>query len=275
MEDLIDGLLGYTFESALMSLATGSTLEFSIITAVLNRADYLANCLDSVAMQRGTTVEHIVIDGGSTDGSADILVRRSGQLAHWSSEPDQGISDAMNKGIARARGKWLLFLHADDQLIRNDSLQQVAAALGRTSARIAAFPIQHGSATSRRVLRPRGTGLRMYLKAGFMHQGTFVARSVFDEIGGFDTSLKIAMDYDFLLRALQRRIPIICFAAPVPTWMRDTGVSSLRDWPSLRKRFAEERSIHYSIARSSWQRALYATYWPLYLGYRRLRSLWD
>jgi len=249
-----------------------STPKFSIVTAVLNRADHLNDCLDSVFSQRGVAVEQIVIDGGSTDGSAEILQRRSDQLAYWTSEPDRGISDAMNKGLTKARGEWLLFLHADDQLLADDALSRVAEALRQTHARIAGFPIMFGSAANRRLILPRGGGPRMYLKTGFMHQGTFVARSVFDEIGGYDTTLKIAMDYEFFLRAWLRRIPMATFHAPIPTWMRDSGISSQRDWPSLAKRFAEERAIHRSIAHSAWQRAAYAGYWPTYLCYRRWLS---
>ena len=66
----------------------------SVITAVLNRVEHLPDCLDSVAMQRGVTIEHIVIDGGSTDGTVELLQQWSDRLAFWSSEPDSGIGDA-------------------------------------------------------------------------------------------------------------------------------------------------------------------------------------
>jgi glycosyltransferase involved in cell wall biosynthesis len=256
-----------------MNLIVNSSPTFSIITAALNGAAHLECCLQSVASQKNVDLEHIVIDGGSSDGSADILRRWSNRLAYWCSEPDSGISEAMNKGLQHARGTWLLFLHADDELLGDDALSRIAAFLADTSASIVGFPIMFGSAENRRKLTPRGGDARLYFKTGFFHQATFVRRHVFVEIGSYDTKLRIAMDYEFFLRAWLRGVPMATFPAPVPSWMRDTGVSSRLDWPSLRQRFAEERVVHEMTADSFWKRLVYRVYWSLYLPFRRMRSL--
>ena len=89
-------------------------MDFTIITPSLNYGRFLGECLASVAAQQGVTLEHLVIDGGSTDESARVAAR----FAHavWSQEPDKGMSDAINKGFDRATGDWVMWLNADDRL---------------------------------------------------------------------------------------------------------------------------------------------------------------
>ena len=96
--------------------STSSTPLLSIITVVLNHSASLERTIESVACQDDTKIEYIVIDGGSHDGCLDILKRREADISCWRSEKDQGIYDAMNKGIAVAQGEWLLFINADDWL---------------------------------------------------------------------------------------------------------------------------------------------------------------
>lgn len=248
--------------------------KLSVITAVLNRAEFLEGCLESVAQQRGVTIEHIVIDGGSTDGSVPILQRWSDRLAICISESDGGIADAMNKGLRHASGEWVLFLHADDRLLDPDSIALVFHAIEEhADACIAGFPIRYGQTDASRLIKPRGATPWMRFKTGFLHQGTFIRRRVFDDIGMHDDSLQIAMDYDFFLRAWLRRIPMMVFDDPVPTLMRDTGISSQLDWPNLGKRLTEERRIHAANTFNLYWRTIYAVYWTCYPLYRRVSSL--
>jgi glycosyltransferase involved in cell wall biosynthesis len=88
----------------------------TIITVVRNGAATLEACIQSVIAHNAPRVEYVVIDGGSTDGTVDLLLRYHDQIAFWSSEPDAGIYDAMNKGVRRATGDWILFLGSDDTL---------------------------------------------------------------------------------------------------------------------------------------------------------------
>ncbi|MEI6787897.1 MAG: glycosyltransferase family 2 protein [bacterium] len=88
----------------------------TIITVVRNGAATLDACIQSVIAHQAPSVEYVVIDGGSTDGTVDLLRRYDDQIAFWSSEPDKGIYDAMNKGVCRAAGDWILFLGSDDTL---------------------------------------------------------------------------------------------------------------------------------------------------------------
>src|SRR5690554_479425 len=89
----------------------------SVVTVCYNAADTLSTCIDSVIMQEFEDIEHIIIDGNSTDATLDLLLKRSDQIAFWRSEPDNGIYHAMNKALKYVRGKWIVFLGADDELL--------------------------------------------------------------------------------------------------------------------------------------------------------------
>jgi glycosyltransferase involved in cell wall biosynthesis len=101
--------------------------QISIVTVVLNAAPTLERAIQSVVNQKPGSFEYVIIDGGSTDGSLDILGRYAARIDYWHSEPDQGLYDAMNKGVRAAKGKWILFLGADDVLTAD--LREIAALL--------------------------------------------------------------------------------------------------------------------------------------------------
>lgn len=246
--------------------------SISIISANFNGAEHLASCIDSVARQSDIDCEHIVIDGGSSDGSTGILKNADGKLAYWCSEPDAGIADAMNKGILKANGEWLLFLHADDQLHNDDALSKAMAILSICDARIVGFPILYGSAYDRKEIRPRGSNAWLALKTGLLHQGTFIHHSVFDDIGHYDTGFRVAMDYDFFLRAWLMKIPAATHHEPAISWMRNNGISSRRDWDELKKRLDEEQQIHDKYFKNAIQRFLYGVYWAVYRPYKKATS---
>ena len=102
------------------------------------------------------------------------------------------------------------------------------------------------------------------------HQGTVCRRELFDRIGGFDTSFRICMDYEWTMRALTNRASIKG-SPEIIAVMRDTGVSSRGDWTSLVRRFREERRVHRMYAAAN--RFIYEVYWALYMPYRRMRAL--
>jgi glycosyltransferase involved in cell wall biosynthesis len=243
----------------------------SIITVVLNGAANLCDCLDSVARQRGVALEHLVIDGGSTDGTLDILEARGGSLAYWSSGKDKGIADAMNRGVAAARGHWLLFIHADDYLI--DSQTVLADCLGQvTTEDVAAFPVLFGTPPALVLLVPRKVGWWVNFKMRMCHQGMLTRRTTFETLDGYDLRYRVDMDYHFLLKAHRKGARISVHQSPTLSVMRAGGISSRLDWPSERRRFLEERAIHREMSTGLGLDLLYAAYWAIYLPYRRLRA---
>lgn len=106
-------------------------MDFTIITPSFNYGRYLGECLDSVARQPGVSLEHLVIDGGSTDESAEVAARFP--HATWIQEPDRGMSDAINKGFRLAKGDWVIWLNADDRF-KEGALAKVLDELGKTRA---------------------------------------------------------------------------------------------------------------------------------------------
>jgi GT2 family glycosyltransferase len=244
-------------------------LWVSIVTVVLNCVRSLEGNLRSVAAQDYPWREHLIIDGGSTDGSVELLRRHADRLSFWHSGPDAGIGDAMNKGVARARGDLVLFLHGDDRFLDASSLSRAMRHVVDSSS-IWAFDIQFDKGSLARRVSARPFNVWTRFKNPLPHQGVLCPRDLFDRLGGFDTSLHIDMDYDFWLRAYLAGVPL--HRVPqVLAVMGGGGVSSRRDWVGLRKRLREERRVQAKYADTAVFRALYAIWWPLYLSYRRMR----
>ena len=181
----------------------------SIVVSVFNGASTLQTCLDSVASQGYPAKELIVIDGGSTDGTRDILQRRVSELAYWVSEPDRGIYHAWNKALARARGEWICFLGADDYLWAPDTLERLAPVLAAAYPPVrvvygqVAFVNERGGEMQRvgedwSRARRRFGQIMCLPHTGLMHH-----RSLFETHGKFDESFRIGGDYEMLLRELR------------------------------------------------------------------------
>ncbi|HSG35521.1 MAG TPA: glycosyltransferase family 2 protein, partial [Sphingomonadaceae bacterium] len=161
--------------------------SISIVTASFNALGGLRTTVGSVAEQDFDRVEHIVIDGGSSDGTREYL-ESLGDSVRWVSEPDAGIADALNKGFALARGEYVLVLQAEDTLLEAGSISQALPYLAR-GADIVAFPIylEDGSG-KRKVITPRNLNFRSNFRMPMPHQGVFFSRELFERLGGFDTS---------------------------------------------------------------------------------------
>jgi glycosyltransferase involved in cell wall biosynthesis len=182
----------------------------SIIVAVFNNARDLPRCLASVAAQSFTSRELIVIDGGSTDGTVDIIRDHGDRITYSESGPDRGVYDAWNKALPHAKGEWICFLGSDDRFHNDGVLERMAPIIAGAHPR-------HGLVYGRLNITTRDgslleTVVRPWpqLRPGFLagtamlpHTGAFHHRSLFESYGAFDPAYRIAGDYDFLLRALK------------------------------------------------------------------------
>jgi glycosyltransferase involved in cell wall biosynthesis len=210
-------------------------MRLTLVLACLDMAPLLRRCLDSIAAQDHPDIELIVADGGSRDGTVAMLARWEAAPVTsfiWFSEKDRGIADAWNKAIARASGDWVLFLGADDLLANPD-------VLSRAADRLAALPERVGIAYGQVALadrngrqvdvleRPWTPSDFRRCRANLPHQAVFHRRSLFQAFGPFDASLRIAADYDFLLRALAHDAPVYLPELTV-TRMQLGGLSSTR-----------------------------------------------
>lgn len=172
----------------------------SVITAVYNAAPTLEECLLSVQHQSYSDVEHIVIDGGSTDGSVDILQRHSSLLAFWISEPDSGVFDAWNKGLSAATGEWISFLGADDVLLPDAVSKYVTACTGTDAQYISSLVRWIRPGIPDKIIGQPWSWPAFQRKMTTAHVGSLHRFDLFDKYGNYDTSYKIAGDYEFLLR---------------------------------------------------------------------------
>ncbi len=186
-------------------------MKISIITITYNSAKTLPRALESVRSQTYGDIEHIIVDGASTDGTVEIIKNYSKgpsdkvpstKEVHWVSEPDGGIYDALNKGIRMATGDVIGFLHSDDVLYSPDSIGQIAAAFESTKADVVYGDLQYcnGDKVTRRwrsnAFKPSS------LKFGWMppHPTLYVRREVYEQVGEYDSWFRISADYDMILR---------------------------------------------------------------------------
>lgn len=242
---------------------------FSVITISLDAGLALRSTVESVQAQNFDDYQYLVKDGGSTDGSTEFLETLDDPRIRCFSGSDSGIADAMNQALEHSTGEYILFLHAGDCLLDADALARAAKAIRSNPGRaIYAFGIRFGRHPGA-LHRPRGFNPWMNFKTGIWHQSAFCRRDLFEHIGGFDTSLQIAMDYEWFLRAYRARTRAVVLPDPI-SYMDDSGISSRRDAASLHARFAEEQAIHRRHATGPGMRFLYACYWPLYRLYRGL-----
>lgn len=180
--------------------------KISVIIAVFNGADTLPSCINSVFSQIQDGIDLIVIDGGSTDGSVDVIKSYSNKIAYWESAADEGIAHAWNKGIKRAQGEWLYFLGADDVLQSPYVFQNVLKRLDASQALVFYGNVTYFNNEGHTVMESGGAwSPRVFRRYGmsFCHQAVFHHRSLFQEYGLFDMSLLYVADYELLLRYLK------------------------------------------------------------------------
>lgn len=187
--------------------APSSEPLISIITVCFNAVEYLEQAITSVLGQTYPRLEYIIIDGGSQDGSVDLIRRYEARLAYWHSRPDRGIAHAFNLGLAQAHGAWLLFLNADDLLLEPKAVARMAPHL-RPDA-----DVVYGQMISlTREPDPKPVPLckigghpwrwREFRRRNMIpHQAAFTARHFFGRVGAFDETFRMAMDYENFLRA--------------------------------------------------------------------------
>ncbi len=181
--------------------------SFTIITVTYNllkdnRGDTFRQAVQSVCDQTYPHIEHVVIDGGSNDGSVALIeeLHKAGKITKYISEPDNGIYNAMNKGAALATGDYILYLNSDDYYHDRDGLARYAAALQKTEADFCYSPLRVVSADDVEIGLSRPKPQKVYAGMPFGHPTLAARRTRFQELGKFDESFSIAADYDFILR---------------------------------------------------------------------------
>lgn len=173
-------------------------IKFTIITVTYNSAKYLRQTIESVASQSYPNVEYIFVDGGSTDGTLDLIKKYEGKISKWISEKDGGISDALNKGIKMASGDVIGIIHADDWY-ESGALECAAAAFESSGADIICGKVMFYKNEKPDLVYESSPDL-LEKEMTVQHPSVFIKKSVYEKEGGFDLKYKYAMDYDLLLR---------------------------------------------------------------------------
>lgn len=191
-------------------------MKISVITICFNSARYLERTLASVLSQSHPDLEYVIVDGGSTDGTVEIVKAHAAadSRIRWISEPDGGISDAMNKGVALASGEVIAHLHSDEYYLDREVIAEVAALFSRAPQAVWATGGFHFVDEEGRFLKEikvrRYSYRRLIHSNIILHSATFIRRAAFNAAGGFDLSLDYCMDYHLWLRlgALGDPLPI-------------------------------------------------------------------
>lgn len=225
-----------------------ATPTITIVTAVHNRAATIADAMKSVQGQRGVDVEHVVVDGASTDGTVETIRAMIGPGTRFASEPDGGIYDALNKGIRRASGEVIGILHSDDVFAGPDVLATVRARFEDPEVDAVYGDLEYVSARdTTRVIRHWVSGefTPERLARGWMppHPTLFLRRQVFDRDGLYDTSYRIAGDYDAVLRYFARPGFRAVYVPEVLVRMRVGGASNGSLRQILRKSAEDYRAL--------------------------------
>lgn len=176
----------------------------TIITVVYNNARHIERAMQSVLAQTYRNIEYIVVDGGSSDGTADVIASYADWLSYWHSARDGGISDAFNKGVALARGDLVGLVNSDDWM-SPDQVEQAIAALAATGAPFVFGDLVYhhpdtGAPQYRIAGDPDYAGKLWHRMPQFTHPTAVVRRRVYEDHGLFDPRWKIGMDYDWLQR---------------------------------------------------------------------------
>ena len=245
-------------------------MKVSIITITYNAAQWLERTMRSVLAQTNTDYEYIIVDGASTDGTQDIIKSLEPQFnsrLSWQSEPDKGLYDAMNKGIARAKGDFLWFVNAGDEIYAPDTLANIVAATSED------IDIVYGKAcivnaaghkvSEHHKTTPPNLQL-LHLLNGLVvsHQAIVVRRSIAEY---YDTKYRICADYDWVIKSVHASRKNVYIDDCLCKFLTG-GVSKAQRKRSWKERFDIMR-VHFGLWRTLWAHFVIALKYPFSIKY--------
>jgi glycosyltransferase involved in cell wall biosynthesis len=220
--------------------------SLTIVTVCLNAEEFISKCLESVKLNISDIDEYIVIDGGSTDCTPQIIKSYSDIIDIYVSEKDDGISAAFNKGINLASSDYILLLNADDFLLP-EGLREVKASL--VSINNIYCPI-HTVMLSGHFYQSMSNAEKLKYSCSVAHPGCIIPRCLYEAIGPYDDSLKVAMDYDFFCRANTSNIKFMNIPQQLVVFRHggmsaNTSFNSLREVYSIRRKYFK---VHFPMS---------------------------
>lgn len=180
----------------------------SVVMPVFNNEHTLACAIESVLGQTYNNIEFIIIDGGSTDGTLDVIRKHEDQIDYWQSEPDQGIADAMNKGCQKAQGDWIHILNSDDFYASKDSIAQAVRAMGEPAGAFYYFTLhfqeKNGKIREQKYRFSRLNYWKLYYSAYIAHPTLLVSKKQYEAVNYYDPTFKICGDHDLILKLCKK-----------------------------------------------------------------------
>lgn len=207
-------------------------MKISIITATYNSSVSIQRTIDSVALQDFNEIEHIIIDGGSTDDTLEIIKRNNGRISVLISERDNGIYDALNKGIKQATGDIIGFLHSDDVFTNPHVVSRIANCFNikKTDVVYGNLVYQSKDEDNKKTIRYWKSNVFSpgCLKWGWMppHPTVYCKREVYEKWGLYDDQFKISSDYEFILRIFKQPTISKAFLPTIIVNMNVGGISN-------------------------------------------------
>lgn len=174
-------------------------MKFTIITVNYNNKEGLTKTINSVINQTYKDYEHIIIDGGSTDGSLDVIKEYSEHFSYWVSERDNGIYNAMNKGIAQAKGTYINFLNSGDVYLKNNTLEELSGLMNDSDFIIGKdYNVDPETNEVFTTILPKRISMAAFYMWTLPHQSAFIKRSLFQD-SPYDETLRIVADWKFYM----------------------------------------------------------------------------
>ena len=231
-------------------------MRLSIVTVCKNESDRIGRTAASIGIQAGGGFEWIVVDGGSADGTLETLERTGVRPARWTTGPDEGIYDAMNRGVGMAQGEYLLFLNAGDVLAGPGTVlaflgADVAADLGVGGLTV----VYRDGTVQHRPAAPEELGMERLYWRSFPHPATFIRRDLFARMGLYDRSFRVAADWEFFARSVRGGASVQALEFDVAVFTNDGFSADPANRGLLRRETARIRRRHYPAA-YRWRRDL-------------------
>lgn len=239
------------------------TPTLTVITVVYNNVHDIERTITSVVRQTYPHIEYIIVDGSSTDGTVDVIKRYTEHLSKWVSEPDKGIYDAMNKGLALATGEYVLFMNSGDEIYAEDTVAQVFNSApdadiyyGETEM----FDERWQSLGLRRHAIPAQFNWRSFrFGMNISHQAIYIRRSI---VGRYDLHYRLSADIDWVIRAAKKANKIVNTRLIVAKYLVG-GTSKKHHWESLKERF-RIFTKHYGLFPNILNHLIIASNWAIY-----------
>jgi glycosyltransferase involved in cell wall biosynthesis len=203
--------------------------KISIITVVYNGVEFLEETIKSIINQTYKNIEYIIIDGGSTDGTIDIIKKYEDKIDYWISEKDNGISDAFNKGVKVSKGDYINFQGDGDGFIANNSLEKIFTNINANEDMFISAKIQRIDINGNELFTSgyidKFNYKSLLFRMSLPHQGLFTHKNYFEKHGLFDINNTFCMDYEHLLRAYHNFPKVVTKNIVVARW-RDDGLGN-------------------------------------------------